>query len=523
MRIGAPKEAFPGEARVAMTPDSAVALQKLGHACFIEAGAGTAAGISDAAYAAAGVSVVPDAAALYAATDVVTKVRPPIEDEVQRLRQGQTLISFFWPAQNSSLLELARTRGATVVAMDMVPRISRAQKMDALSSMANIAGYRAVIEAGNHFGRFFTGQVTAAGKVPPAKVLVVGAGVAGLAAIGTATSLGAITYAFDVRPEVAEQIESMGAQFVFLEFEEAQDGAATGGYAAHSSPEFREKQLARFRELAPEIDIVITTALIPGRPAPKLWTDDMVRAMKPGSVIVDLAAERGGNCDLTVPDEKIVTGNGVTIIGYTDFPSRMAAQASTLYANNIRHMLADLTPNKDGVIHHNMDDDVIRGTTVTHQGAITYPPPPPKVQAIAAAKPKEKARELTPEEKRAQEAAAFRSQTRTQVGLLLAGGLLIALVGAYAPASFMAHFIVFALACFVGFQVIWSVSHSLHTPLMAVTNAISGIVVLGALLQVGSSHWLVVSLASLSFLIATINIVGGFLVTRRMLAMFQKS
>jgi NAD(P) transhydrogenase subunit alpha len=523
MRIGAQKEAFPGEARVALTPDSAVALQKLGHTCFVEAGAGTAAGISDAAYAAAGVSVVPDAAALYAAADVVTKVRPPTEGEVSLLRQDQTLISFFWPAQNTDLLERARTQGATVVAMDMVPRISRAQKMDALSSMANIAGYRAVIEAGNHFGRFFTGQVTAAGKVPPAKVLVVGAGVAGLAAIGTATSLGAITYAFDVRPEVAEQIESMGAEFVFLDFEETQDGAATGGYAAPSSPEFREKQLAKFRELAPEIDIVITTALIPGRPAPKLWTADMVQVMKPGSVIVDLAAERGGNCDLTVPDEKVVTENGVTIVGYTDFPSRMAAQASTLYANNVRHFLTDLTPNKDGVIHHNMDDDVIRGATVTHEGAITYPPPPPKVQAIAAAKPKEKPKELTPEEKRAGEAAAFRAQTRTQVGLLVAGGLLMALVGAYAPASFMAHFIVFALACFVGFQVIWSVSHSLHTPLMAVTNAISGIVVLGALLQVGSSHWLVVSLASLSFLIATINIVGGFLVTRRMLAMFQKS
>jgi NAD(P) transhydrogenase subunit alpha len=523
MKIGALKEAFPGEARVAMTPDSALQLQKLGHMCFVESGGGAGAGISDAAYTAAGVSIVPDAAALFAAADVITKVRPPVETEVNLLRQGQTLISFFWPAQNEELLEQARERGATVIAMDMVPRISRAQKMDALSSMANIAGYRAVIEAGNHFGRFFTGQVTAAGKVPPAKVLVVGAGVAGLAAIGTATSLGAITYAFDVRPEVAEQIESMGAEFVFLEFEEAQDGAATGGYAAPSSPEFREKQLAKFRELAPEIDIVITTALIPGRPAPKLWTADMVQAMKPGSVIVDLAAERGGNCDLTVPVEKVVTEKGVTIIGYTDFPSRMAAQASTLYANNIRHMLADLTPNKDGVIVHNMDDDVIRGATVTHQGAITYPPPPPKVQAIAAAKPKEKPKELTPEEKRAQEAAAFRAQTRTQVGLLVAGGLLIALVGAYAPASFMAHFIVFALACFVGFQVIWSVSHSLHTPLMAVTNAISGIVVLGALLQVGSSHWLVVALASLSFLIATINIVGGFLVTRRMLAMFQKS
>jgi H+-translocating NAD(P) transhydrogenase subunit alpha len=389
--------------------------------------------------------------------------------------------------------------------------------------MANIAGYRAVIEAGNNFGRFFTGQITAAGKVPPAKVLVIGAGVAGLAAIGTATSLGAITYAFDVRPEVAEQIESMGAQFVYLEFEPTQDGAATGGYAAPSSPEFREKQLAKFRELAPEVDIVITTALIPGRPAPKLWLEDMVQAMKPGSVIVDLAAERGGNCDLTVQDQKVVSDNGVTIIGYTDFPSRMAAQASTLYSNNIRHFLADLTPKKDGVIVHNMEDDVIRGATVTHEGAITYPPPPPKVQAISAAQPKEKPKELTPAEKRAQEAAAFRSQTRTQVGLLALGGLLIALVGAYAPASFMSHLIVFALACFVGFQVIWNVSHSLHTPLMAVTNAISGIIVLGALLQIGSGNWLVVSLAAVSILIATINLVGGFLVTRRMLAMFQKS
>ncbi|MFL5025296.1 MAG: Re/Si-specific NAD(P)(+) transhydrogenase subunit alpha, partial [Microvirga sp.] len=455
--------------------------------------------------------------------DVVVKVRPPSTTEARQLKNAQTLISFFYPAQNKDLLELCQHQGATVIAMDMVPRISRAQKMDALSSMANIAGYRAVIEAGNNFGRFFTGQITAAGKVPPAKVLVIGAGVAGLAAIGTATSLGAITYAFDVRPEVAEQIESMGAQFVYLEFEPTQDGAATGGYAAPSSPEFREKQLARFRELAPEVDIVITTALIPGRPAPKLWLEDMVQAMKPGSVIVDLAAERGGNCDLTVQDQKVVSDNGVTIIGYTDFPSRMAAQASTLYSTNIRHFLADLTPKKDGVIVHNMEDDVIRGATVTHGGAITYPPPPPKVQAISAAQPKEKPKELTPAEKRAQEAAAFRSQTRTQVGLLALGGLLIALVGAYAPASFMSHLIVFALACFVGFQVIWNVSHSLHTPLMAVTNAISGIIVLGALLQVGSGNWLVVSLAAVSILIATINLVGGFLVTRRMLAMFQKS
>ena len=408
--------------------------------------------------------------------------------------------------------------------MDMVPRISRAQKMDALSSMANIAGYRAVIEAGNNFGRFFTGQVTAAGKVPPAKVLVVGAGVAGLAAVGTATSLGAITYAFDVRPEVAEQIESMGAEFVFLDFEEEQqDGSATGGYAAVSSPEFAAAQLAKFREIAPDIDIVITTALIPNRDAPVLWTKDMVEMMKPGSVIIDLAAERGGNCELTVADEKIVTENGVTIVGYTDFPSRMATQSSLLYSTNIRHMMTDLTPEKDGQVVHNMEDDVIRGATVTHEGEITYPPPPPKVQAIAAQPAKEKPRELTPEEKRAEEMAAFKEATKQQVSMLVAGGALMLLIGAYAPASFMQHFVVFALACFVGFQVIWNVSHALHTPLMAVTNAISGIIIVGALLQIGSGNWLVVLLSFISVLIASINIVGGFLVTRRMLAMFQKS
>jgi NAD(P) transhydrogenase subunit alpha len=524
VKIGAPREIFEGENRVALTPDSALQLAKLGHTCVVESGAGAKAGFSDDAYAKAGVEVLPSAKAVFDAAEVVVKVRGPEMSEVDMLRRGQTLISFFWPAQNPELLETASQKGATVVAMDMVPRISRAQKMDALSSMANIAGYRAVIEAGNNFGRFFTGQVTAAGKVPPAKVLIVGAGVAGLAAIGTSTSLGAITLAFDVRPEVAEQIESMGAEFVYLDFaDQVQDGAATGGYAAPSSPEFREAQLKKFRELAPDIDIVITTALIPGRPAPKLWTEDMVQMMKPGSVIVDLAAERGGNCDLTVPDQKIVTDNGVTIVGYTDFPSRMAAQASTLYGNNIRHMLADLTPKKDGVIFHNMEDDVIRGATVTHEGAVTYPPPPPKVAAIAAQKPKEKPKELTPEEKRAQEVAAFKTQTRNQVGMLVVGGALILLAGLYAPASFMSHFIVFVLSVYVGVQVIWNVSHSLHTPLMAVTNAISSIIILGALMQIGSGNWLVVILAALSVFMAGINIFGGFMVTRRMLAMFQKS
>ncbi len=524
LRIGALREKGLGEARVALTPESAGQLGKLGYTCVVEAGAGLLSGISDDAYRAAGVTVVDGPAALASASDVIVKVRPPATDEVELLAPGKTLISFFYPGQNGELLEQARAKGANVIAMDMVPRISRAQKMDALSSMANIAGYRAVIEAGNNFGRFFTGQITAAGKVPPARVLVIGAGVAGLAAIGVAVSLGAQTYAFDVRPEVAEQIESMGAEFVYLDFDDGvQDGAATGGYAAPSSPEFREKQLAKFRELAPQMDIVITTALIPGRDAPKLWLADMVATMKPGSVIVDLAAERGGNCDLTVADQKIVSDNGVTVIGYTDFPSRMAAQSSALYATNIRHMLTDLTPGKDGVIVHNMEDDVIRGATVAFEGAITYPPPPPKIAAIAAQKPKEKVKEPTPEEKRAAETAAFKAETKSQLTLLAVGTALMLIVGAFAPAAFMSHFIVFVLACFVGFQVIWNVSHSLHTPLMAVTNAVSGIVILGALLQIGSGNWLVVILAALSVLIATINIVGGFLVTRRMLAMFQKS
>ena len=506
-----------------MTPDSAVQLKKLGHDCLIEAGAGAAAGFEDAAYEAAGVKVVADTAALWSEAEIIVKVREPQPEELARLSSGKTLISFFWPAQNAEMLEAAKATGASVIAMDMVPRISRAQKMDALSSMANIAGYRAVIEAGNNFGRFFTGQVTAAGKIPPAKVLVVGAGVAGLAAIGTSVSLGAITMAFDVRPEVAEQIESMGAEFVFLEFEQTQDGAATGGYAAPSSPEFREKQLAKFRELAPEVDIVITTALIPGRPAPKLWTKDMVAMMKRGSVIIDLAAEKGGNCDLTVADEKIVTENGVTIVGYTDFPSRMATQSSTLYSNNIRHMLSDLTPKKDGVVAHDMEDDVIRGATVAHAGEITFPPPPPKVQAIAAQKPREKPKELTVEEKRAQEVGAFRAETRRQVILLAAAGAAVMAVGLVAPESFMRNFIIFVLAVFVGFQVIWNVAHSLHTPLMAVTNAISSIIILGALMQIGSTSGLITVLAALGILMAAVNIFGGFMVTRRMLAMFQKS
>ena len=524
MYIGAAKEILKGEARVAMTPESARQLQKLGYHCLVEAGAGALAGFSDESYRAVNVTVVEDAEALYKAANVIVKVRPPEALEVDRLESGKTLISFFYPAQNQALLEAVRAVGANVIAMDMVPRISRAQKMDALSSMANVAGYRAVIEASGNFGRFFTGQITAAGKVPPAKVLVIGAGVAGLAAIGTAVSLGAITYAFDVRPEVAEQIESMGAEFIFLNFgEHQQDGAATGGYATPSSPQFREKQLEKFRELAPAVDIVITTALIPGRDAPKLWLSDMVAAMKRGSVIIDLAAERGGNCELTVPAERIVTDNGVIIIGYTDFPSRMASQSSTLYATNIRHMLADLTPGKDGILVHNMADDVLRSATVTFRGEITFPPPAPKVRAIAAQKPPERPKTLTTAEVRSREIQKFRKATRRQVGVLVPGALFMLLVGAYAPPVFMSHFIVFALACFVGFQVIWGVSPALHTPLMAVTNAISGIIIIGALLQIAPGTGPVKLLAAVSVVIATINIVGGFMVTRRMLNMFQKS
>ena len=521
MKIGAPVESAADEARVALTPDSARQLAKLGHSCIIQKGAGKAAGFSDDTYKEAGVEIAATAAALFKAADVIIKVQRPNDAEIKRLSADKTLISFFWPGQNEKALKAVASTGASAIAMDMVPRISRAQKMDALSSMANIAGYRAVIEASNNFGRFFTGQITAAGKVPPAKVLVIGAGVAGLAAIGTAQSLGAIVRAFDVRPEVAEQIESMGAEFLMLEFDE--DGSGDGGYAKPASPEFIEKEMALFREQAPEIDIVITTALIPGRPAPKLWPAEMVKLMKPGSVIVDLAAEQGGNCDLTVAHKIIETDNGVKIVGYTDFPSRMSAQSSTLYATNIRHMLDDLTPEKDGVLNVNMDDDVIRGATIAHQGDVTFPPPPPKIQAIGKQASAPTAPEPTAQEKAAAALAAERASGRRQVGLLVAGGLFMALLGGYAPAAFMQHLIVFALSCFVGFQVIWNVSHALHTPLMAITNAISGIIIIGALLQIDSPTGIVGILAAVSVLIATINIVGGFMVTRRMLAMFQKS
>ena len=522
LKVGIPKEIAPGEKRVALTPETAGRIQKLGYDLAIESGAGEEANFSDEAYREAGVKVVPDAGALWSGSDIVMKVQQPTMEEADKLEAGKSLVSFLWPAQNEELLNKLKDRNPhAVLAMDQVPRISRAQKLDALSSMANIAGYRAVVEAANNFGRFFTGQVTAAGKVPPAKVLVIGAGVAGLAAIGAARSMGAVVRAFDIRPEVAEQIESMGAEFLFLDFAD-QDTGTEGGYAKPSSPEFREKQLELFRSQAPDVDIVIPTALIPGRPAPELWTEDMVRAMKPGSVIVDLAAEQGGNCALTVKGERIVTENDVTIVGYTDMASRMAAQSSQLYGTNLRHLLDDLTPEKDGQPVVDMDDTVIRGCTVIKDGEVTYPPPAVST-SVAPKQLVAKKVEETPEQIAAREAEELkRAGTRTTT-LLVVGAVLLLLLGMVAPESFMQHFIVFVLACFVGFYVIWNVAHSLHTPLMAITNAISSIIIVGALLQIGSGSTLVMILAALSVLMASVNIFGGFLVTRRMLAMFQRS
>jgi NAD(P) transhydrogenase subunit alpha len=515
--IGVPNEVAEDEKRVALTPETAGRIHKLGYKIQIEKGAGESANFSDAAYREAGVEVVDD---VWGSSDIVMKVRQPTDAEAGKLGAGKTLISFVWPAQNEDLVKtLNAQKPHAVLAMDQVPRISRAQKLDALSSMANIAGYRAVVEAASNFGRFFTGQVTAAGKVPPAKVLVIGAGVAGLAAIGAARSMGAIVRSFDIRPEVAEQIESMGAEFLFLDFDN-EDAGTEGGYAKPSSPEFREKQLELFRAQASDVDIVITTALIPGRPAPKLWLEDMVKSMKPGSVVVDLAAEQGGNCDLTVPGERMVTDNDVTVIGYTDMASRMAAQSSQLYGTNLRHMLDDLTPEKDGIPNVNMEDVVIRGCTVIKDGEVTFPPPP--VATSAAPKPVAAVKVDPEEEARKAEAAASKAAMTKGVMIALAAGLL-ALIGLTAPADFLSYLIVFILSVIVGYYVIWNVSHSLHTPLMAVTNAISGIIVVGALLQVSSSNTVVQVLAGIGVFLAAINIFGGFLVTRRMLAMFQKS
>ncbi len=520
MKIGIPKEVAHGEKRVAATPDSAEQLQKLGFAVAIESGAGVAASYSDDAYRESSVEIVDHARELWAQSDIVLKVRPPEAHpvglhEVDLLREGGTLIGFIWPAQNQELMQRLAARKATVLAMDSVPRISRAQKMDALSSTANIAGYRAVIEAAQHFGRFFTGQITAAGKVPPAKVMIIGAGVAGLAAVGAARGLGAVVRAFDTRPEVKEQVESMGAEFLELDFEE-EEGSGAGGYAKVMSPEFIKAEMDLFAHQAMEVDIIITTALIPGKPAPKLLTAGMVESMRDGSVIVDMAAEQGGNCALTVPGQ-VVVRHGVSIIGYTDLPSRMAAQSSQLYGTNLRHLLTDLTPHKDGEIDVNMDDEVIRGATVIKAGEITWPPPAPKLSAAPQAPPEAAASAPVAEPAKPK----VSKEVKRGIGLAVAV-FVFAWIGANAPASFLNHFTVFVLACFIGWQVIWNVSHALHTPLMSVTNAISGIIVIGALLQVSAPSGLVMLLAFIAILIASVNIAGGFLVTQRMLRMFRR-
>jgi proton-translocating NAD(P)+ transhydrogenase subunit alpha len=512
MKIGVPKETYAGEKRVATTPEVISWLQKLGYSVTVEAGAGAEANYSDDAYREAGAEVISDTKALWDSAEIIFKVRAPDDNEIELLHDGQTLISFIWPAQNEALMQKLSAKKVNILAMDSIPRISRAQKMDALSSMANIAGYRAIVEASHNFGRFFTGQITAAGKVPPAKVLVIGAGVAGLAAIGAANSLGAIVRSFDTRPEVKEQVESMGADFLLLEFEE--DGSGEGGYAKTMSDEFIAAEMALFAEQAKEVDIIVTTALIPGRPAPKLITTEMVKSMKNGSVIVDLAAEQGGNCELTVPHELSKTDNGVTIIGYSDLPSRLPNQSSQLYATNLRHLLTDMTPEKDGQMVIDMEDEAVRGATVINAGEITWPPPAPKLSA-APAKPAEAPAVIEkPEPKKA---GPIKQMMPVIIGALALYGL-----GSVAPASFMAHFTVFVLACFVGYMVIWNVSASLHTPLMSVTNAVSSIIVIGALLQISSSGTLLVGIATFGILITSINIVGGFAVTHRMLQMFRK-
>jgi NAD(P) transhydrogenase subunit alpha len=527
MTIAVPRETHAGERRVAATPDTVVQLLKLGYRVEIEHDAGALASFSDDAYRAAGAQVVDDPHALWSGADVVLKVRPPSLEEVQRLKPGATLIGFVWPAQNAALLEALAARNVTVLAMDCVPRISRAQKLDALSSMANMAGYRAVIEAAQHFGRLFTGQITAAGKMPPAKVLVIGAGVAGLAAIGAARGLGAIVRAFDTRPEVGQQVESMGAEFLQVEIEE--EGSGAGGYAKEMSAKFIEAEMALFAEQAKEVDIIITTALIPGKRAPRLITAQTAQLMRAGSVIVDMAAEQGGNCELTRADEVVNVG-GVTVIGYADLPSRMATQSSQLYATNLRHLLTDLTPRKDGEITLDLDDVVQRGTTVIHQGKLCWPPaqpapaPTPAVtSAVAAGKATTAATNASPAADPATASAQARRRGVVSLVALAAAAVVLLALGAVAPPSFVAHLTVFVLAVFVGYQVVWNVTPALHTPLMSVTNAISGIIVIGALLHPGSTETLVSVLAGVALLVATINIAGGFLVTQRMLKMFQRT
>lgn len=526
-RIGVPRETFPGEKRVATVPDVVTKLVKLGFGVVVQAGAGAQADIGDDDYREAGAGIAASATELWSGCDIVFKVRPPTPDEVALMHEGQTLIGFVWPAQNPALMEQLAAKKVTVLAIDCLPRtLSRAQKMDALTSTAGVSGYRAVIEAANAFGRFFNGQITAAGKVPPAKVFIAGAGVAGLAAIGAAASLGAIVRANDTRAEVADQVVSLGGEFVKVDYEE--EGSGGGGYAKVMSEGFQAAQRDMYAQQAREVDIIITTALIPGKPAPRLITAEMVRSMKPGSVIVDMAAEQGGNCELTVPGEAVVR-HGVTIIGYTDLASRMARQSSTLYATNLFRLSEELCKTKDGVIHVNMDDDAIRGLTVIKDGEITWPAPP---LAPAAPRPAPKPAAAVAEKKGGSHGHGSTGPlpARTLAIIFAVGALAFWFVGAYAPAAFLGHFTVFVLACFIGYMVVWNVTPALHTPLMSVTNAISSIIAIGALVQIappaagslGRPDGLILWLAFAALVLTAVNMFGGFAVTRRMLAMFRK-
>lgn len=509
MLIGITKERLPNEARAAATPKTVEQLIALGFSVAVESGAGKLASFEDAAFEAAGATIT-DPVTVWQ-SDIILKVNAPTDEEIALTRAGSTLVSFIWPAQNPELLAKLAARNVTVMSMDAVPRISRAQSLDALSSMANIAGYRAIVEAAHEFGRFFTGQITAAGKVPPAKVMVIGAGVAGLAAIGAGRSLGAIVRAFDTRPEVKEQVQSMGAEFLELDFEE--EAGSGDGYAKVMSEAFIKAEMALFAAQAEEVDIIVTTALIPGKPAPTLITAEMVASMKPGSVIVDLAAQNGGNCELTVEDTITTSPNGVKIIGYTDLPSRLPTQSSQLYGTNLVNLMKLLCKEKNGEITIDFDDVVIRGVTVIRDGEITWPAPPIQVSAAPKA-----AKAAGPVEKPAEKPVS----PLRKYGLIVLAIVLFGWLANVAPPEFLSHFTVFALSCVVGYYVVWNVSHALHTPLMSVTNAISGIIVVGAVLQIGHGGW-VSFLSFVAVLIASINIFGGFTVTQRMLKMFRKN
>ncbi len=529
--IGVPRETFAGEKRVATVPEVVEKLIKLGFKVAVQSGAGDSANCGDDTYRAAGAEIVDSAAKLWAAADIVFKVRAPSAEEVGLMHEGQTLISFIWPAQKPELMQQLAARKVTVLAIDSLPRmLSRAQKMDALTSMASITGYRAVVEAANSFGRFFNGQVTAAGKIPPAKVFIAGAGVAGLAAIGTAVGLGAIVRANDTRSEVADQVVSMGGEFVKVEYEE--EGSGGGGYAKVMSEGFQKAQREMYAKQAKEVDIIITTALIPGKPAPRLITAEMVQSMKPGSVIVDLAAEQGGNCELTEPG-KVVVRHGVTIVGYTDLPSRLAKQSSTLYATNLFRLSEELCKTKDGIINVDMNDDAIRGLTVIKEGGITWPPPPLKLPAPPPAAAKPAVAAPAAKKGHGHGGAGAPASGRSMAIMFAVAAALFWFIGAHAPAEFLAHLTVFVLACFVGYMVVWNVTPALHTPLMSVTNAISSIIAIGALVQVAPpllagagggdrpELW-ILGLAVVGIGLTSINMFGGFAVTQRMLEMFRK-